>query len=201
MPERNSVRYPGDPRRLTLHDFLPDQQLRQVENLHDFAGMLVFDKWTCNTNGRQTLFLTDMSSTGGTAVDVAGTSSGASAPSGAVGPYRTLMIDQGFCFNAGEWKFPDAPLGGLYARNRVYESITGMQSFGPWLERLEQRITERVLDDISRDIPSEWYEDDYDSLLRLMEQIFRRRTRVPELLLEAKKIEPSTVSELGVNHG
>ena len=194
-------RYPGDPRRLTLHDFLPDQQLRQVENLHDFAGMLVFDKWTCNTNGRQTLFLTDMSSTGGTAVDVAGTSSGASAPSGAVGPYRTLMIDQGFCFNAGEWKFPDAPLRGLYARNRVYESITGMQSFGPWLERLEQRITERVLDDISRDIPSEWYEDDYDSLLRLMEQIFRRRTRVPELLLEAKKIEPSTVSELGVNHG
>src|ERR1700675_3919769 len=25
-------RYPGDPRRLTLHDFLPDQQLPQVEN-------------------------------------------------------------------------------------------------------------------------------------------------------------------------
>jgi hypothetical protein len=37
-------RYPGDPRRLTLHDFLPDQQLLQVENLHDFAGMLVFGR-------------------------------------------------------------------------------------------------------------------------------------------------------------
>src|SRR5712664_2139604 len=49
-------RYPGDPRQLTLHDFLPDEQLREVENLHDFAGMLVFDKWTCNTNGRQTVF-------------------------------------------------------------------------------------------------------------------------------------------------
>src|SRR5690348_4628218 len=49
-------RYPGDPRRLTLHDFLPDEQLRAVDNLHDFAGMLVFDKWTCNTNGRQTIF-------------------------------------------------------------------------------------------------------------------------------------------------
>jgi hypothetical protein len=184
-------RYPGDPRRLTLHDFLPDQQLRQVENLHDFAGMLVFDKWTCNTNGRQTLFLADLGSTvgtGGTAVGVAGTDpltgSEASTPGGA---YRTMMIDQGFCFSAGEWKFPDAPLRGLYARNRVYEGITGMQSFGPWLERLEERITERVLDDVSRDIPSEWYEDDYDSLLRLLEQIFRRRTRVPELLLEAKK--------------
>src|SRR5580693_9511471 len=49
-------RYPGDPRRLALHDFLPDEQLRQVENLYQFAGMLVFDKWTCNTDGRQTLF-------------------------------------------------------------------------------------------------------------------------------------------------
>src|SRR5712664_1582505 len=49
-------RYPGDPRRLTLFDFLPDEQLRALENLYQFAGMLVFDKWTCNTNGRQTLF-------------------------------------------------------------------------------------------------------------------------------------------------
>src|SRR5262249_51127657 len=49
-------RFPGDPRHLTLHDFLPDEKLRAVANLHEFAGMLVFDKWTCNTNGRQTLF-------------------------------------------------------------------------------------------------------------------------------------------------
>jgi len=184
-------RYPGDPRILTLHDFLPDQQLLQVENLHDFAGMLVFDKWTCNTNGRQTLFLADLSSTARTTVSVAAsdpvTRSGASPAGGARGAYRTLMIDQGFCFSAGDWKFPDAPLRGLYPRNRVYQGITSMQSFGPWLERLEERITERVLDDVSRDIPSEWYEDDYNSLVRLLEEIFRRRTRVPELLLEAKK--------------
>jgi hypothetical protein len=50
-------RYPGDPRKLTLHDFLPDEKLREVANLHDFAGMLVFDNWTCKTSGRQTLFL------------------------------------------------------------------------------------------------------------------------------------------------
>jgi len=54
-------RYPGDPRRLVLHDFLPDEKLREVANLHDFAGMLVFDKWTCNTNGRQTLFFEEKS--------------------------------------------------------------------------------------------------------------------------------------------
>jgi hypothetical protein len=51
-------RYPGDPKRVALHDFLPDQQLREVANLHDFAGMLVFDKWTCHTNGRRPCFYT-----------------------------------------------------------------------------------------------------------------------------------------------
>jgi hypothetical protein len=30
-------RYPGDPRRATLHDFLPDEQLREVQNLHEFT--------------------------------------------------------------------------------------------------------------------------------------------------------------------
>jgi len=37
-----------------------------------------------------------------------------------------------------------------------------------------------------RDIPPEWYEDDYDAVMRLLEQLYRRRTRVPELLLAAK---------------
>jgi hypothetical protein len=32
----HGLRYPGD------RDFLPEEELRQVVNLHDFAGMLVF---------------------------------------------------------------------------------------------------------------------------------------------------------------
>jgi hypothetical protein len=177
-------RYPGDPRRLALHDFLPDEQLREVENLHDFAGMLVFDKWTCNTNGRQTVFFNEMRETS----DRSAAASGPAVSGNEELPahYRTLMIDQGFCFNAGEWNFPDAPLRGLYARNRVYAGVTGMESFGPWLERIEKRMTEGVLDEISREIPPAWYEDDFDALLRLIEQILRRRARVPELLLSAK---------------
>jgi hypothetical protein len=162
-------RFPGDPRCVALHDFLPDEQLCAVENLHDFAGMLVFDKWTCNTNGRQTLFLRGANG------------------DGAEGHYRTVMIDQGFCFNAGEWNFPDAPLRGLYARNRVYQSVTGEESFGPWMDRLEKRITERVLDELIREIPPEWYEDEIDSVQRLGEQLYRRRSRVPELVLSAKR--------------
>ena len=178
---QSGSRHPGDSRRLVLHDFLPDEKLREVANLHDFAGMLVFDKWTCNTNGRQTLFFEERASAStSTPVD-------ATHPPGSVMlPYRTLMIDQGFCFNAGEWNFPDAPLRGLYARNRVYEGVTGMESFGPWLERLEHRITERVLADLAGEIPPEWYADDYDAVLRLLEQLQHRSTRVPELLLSAK---------------
>ncbi len=114
-------RYPGDPLKLTLHDFLPDEKLREVENLHDFAGMLVFDKWTCNTNGRQTLFFEENKrGTAGSPRNLPVPSPGSG--QAAIFPYKTVMIDQGFCFNAGNWDFPDAPLRGLYARNRVYDS-------------------------------------------------------------------------------
>jgi hypothetical protein len=42
--------FPGHPARMAVHDFLPDEQLGTVRNLADFLGVLVFDKWTCNTN-------------------------------------------------------------------------------------------------------------------------------------------------------
>jgi hypothetical protein len=96
------------------------------------------------------------------------------------------MIDQGFCFNGGEWNYPDAPLRGLYTRNRVYEGITGMESFGPWVARI-QNISERVLEEYAREVPPEWYEDDQDALHGVLERLYSRRSRVPELLLAAKK--------------
>jgi len=179
-------RYPGDPRRVALHDFLPDEKLREVVNLHEFAGMLAFDKWTCNTNGRQTLFFEEREDKERAHPDGG---SGVTAGSGEAGGtfYRTVMIDQGFCFNAGEWTFPDAPLRGLYARNRVYEGVTGMESFAPWLERIEKQISERVFDELAEEIPPDWYADDYDALMRMLEQLYRRRTRVAELLISAKR--------------
>jgi hypothetical protein len=48
-------------------------------------------------------------------------------------------------------------------------------------------MNERVLDGMIREIPPEWYEDDYDAVLRLVEQLLARRARVPELLLQAKR--------------
>lgn len=158
-------RYPGDPRDLAVNDFLPEEQLGQVENLDDFVGILVFDKWTCNTNGRQAIFYREAGMT----------------------PFRALMIDQGFCFNNGSWDFPDAPLRGLYARHRVYGSVRGMDSFEPWLERLEKRINERVMDEIAAEIPPEWYDCDHDLMFSLLERLLARRKRVADWILEAKE--------------
>jgi hypothetical protein len=188
--------FPGNPRSLTLFDFLPDEQLREVQNIHDFAGMLVFDKWTCNTNGRQTLFFRESGEShagdspgGGAGSPGSGypRSPGYQADAGEGGAaYKTVMIDQGFCFNAGEWNYPDAPLRGLYTRNRVYQGVTGMESFGPWVVRV-QNMSDRVLESLAGEVPPEWYEDDHDALLSLLEQLYRRRSRLPDLLLEAKR--------------
>lgn len=158
-------RYPGSPAELVVYDFLPDEQLREVVNLADFCGMLVFDKWTCNTNGRQAIFFR-----------AAGESR-----------YQARMIDQGFCFNAGEWNFPDAPLRGLYARHRVYEPVRGVESFEPWRARIETKMTENVLEEVSSEIPPEWYDFDPDALEKMLEQLLRRRKLVRELIVSAWK--------------
>jgi hypothetical protein len=158
-------RYPGLPAETVVNDFLPDEQLREVTNLPDFCGMLVFDKWTCNTNGRQAIFLRAQGEP----------------------RYRALMIDQGFCFNAGEWNFPDAPLRGLYMRHRVYENVRGIEAFEDWLARIESKMTERAVDEIASWIPPEWYSFESDALERMLEQLWRRRKTVRELVVSAWK--------------
>jgi hypothetical protein len=156
-------RYPGSPAEIVVSDFLPDEQLREVVNLVDFCGMLVFDKWTCNTNGRQAIFFRTKGES----------------------RYQAQMIDQGFCFNAGEWNFPDAPLRGLYARHRVYEWARGIESFEPWLARIEEKMTEEVFDEIYKEIPAEWYGFETDALEKMLEHLLRRRKLVRELVVSA----------------
>jgi hypothetical protein len=157
-------RYPASPAETVAYDFLPDEQLREVANLGDFCGMLAFDKWTCNTDGRQAIFFRRKGEA----------------------RYSAQMIDQGFCFNAGEWNFPDAPLRGLYARHRVYESVRGIEAFEPWIGRIE-RLDEGALEEAAGQIPADWYGDDPDALERLLDQLLRRRKIIRELIVSAQK--------------
>ena len=140
-------------------DYLPEPQLGEVRNLHEFAGMLAVDKWTGNCNGRQAVFERRPRER----------------------KYRATFIDQGYCFNAGEWTFPDSPLRGVYARNVVYAGVTGWKSFEPWLSRIEG-FEESALWKIGEIVPPEWYGGDPGDLERLLEQVLRRRGRVRELI-------------------
>jgi hypothetical protein len=156
-------RYPGSPAETVVYDFLPEEQLREVMNLADFRGMLVFDKWTCNTNGRQAIFFR---------------ARGESA-------YQARMIDQGFCFNAGEWNFPDAPLRALYSHGCVYQLVRGIDAFEPWLTLLESTMTKALLEDVAGQIPPEWYDFQAEPLDKLLEQLLRRKNLVRELIISA----------------
>ena len=194
--------FPGHPARMAVHDFLPDEQLAAVGNLSDFLGVLVFDKWTCNTNGRQAIFFRDPGddSVAADSAAPAPAAPGYTAPGYTTLSYTAMMIDFGFCFNAGEWDFPDAPLRGLYARHRVYEGVDGMESFEPWLARLEKQITARVLGEEAAQIPPEWYAGDWGALERLIERLDRRRERVRELILSARNSGREPFSNWKVKH-
>ena len=140
-------------------DYLPEQQLEEVRNLHEFAGMLCIDKWCGNCNGRPAVFERKARER----------------------KYRATFIDQGFCFNATEWTFPDAPLRGVYARNTVYRAVTGWKSLEPWLTRVEELAMDRLWA-VAEDVPPEWYGGDPFALESLMEQMVRRQGRVRELI-------------------
>ena len=143
----------------SVADYLPEEQLLEVPNLKEFAGALALDKWTCNANGRQAIFHRK----------------------GRERRYRATFIDQGFCFNAGEWRFVDAPLRGVYARNAVYREATGWENFEPWLSRIETLAAEKVWN-IAETIPPEWYGNDVALLEQLVEKLMERRGRVRDLI-------------------
>jgi len=68
-----------------IWDFLPRSLLGRVRNITEAAGILAFDKWTGNADGRQAVFHKGQHQR----------------------TYTATWIDFGYCFNAGEWTFPE----------------------------------------------------------------------------------------------
>jgi hypothetical protein len=145
-------------------DYLDEEILLEVRNLDEFAGMLALDKWTCNTNGRQAVF----------------------SKKSREKRYRTTFIDQGYCFNAGEWRWADSPLRGIFTRNCVYREVIGWESFEPWLGRIESMAAEKIWS-IAETVPPEWYGGELPALELLMEQLIERQDRVRELIGEFRE--------------
>jgi len=134
--------------------------LSNIENHRDFMGMLVFDKWTGNTDGRQVVFVKRRNK------------------------FRAFMIDNGFCFNAGDWNFPDSPIRGLFANREVYSETNSISQFEPWLNLIEEDFNASALREFATQIPTEWIDIDRPLFEFLLWRLDRRRARVRELVLE-----------------
>lgn len=152
-------RFAGDLMPGQVLDYLPDSQLDEIRNLDEFAGILAFDKWTGNANGRQVVYARKQREH----------------------RYKALFIDFGYCFYAGEWRFEDLPLRGVYFRNNVYRGVTGWDAFEPWLSRMEN-LDDSVAWAAANEVPPAWYGGDQHALEQLMAHLLARRSRIRELL-------------------
>jgi hypothetical protein len=154
------------------HDNLPPNLLRHcLKNPEAFFASLVFDIWTANTDSRQAVFVRDRPG----------------------GPYRATMIDQGFAFG-GDWKFTilrKTYFGCIYRPSVVYERVTGIETFEPWLETLENRIDISHIANAAADLPPEWYNDDHEALAILLQTLDLRRRTVRSLIENLARFAPT----------
>jgi hypothetical protein len=165
-------RFPGDPMRTVVYDFLPDTLLEQVENLRDFLGILAFDKWMGNADSRQAIFFRAR----------------VHDPLAENPPrlgFVAQMVDNGYVFEGPHWRWGDLPIQGLYFRPLVYRTVRGLAEFEPWLDRI-RNFPEEVVDQAVKRIPPAWLEGDEDELERLLERLMKRRERVPDLIEQCR---------------
>jgi hypothetical protein len=160
-------RYPGDPLKTAVYDFLPDLMLSKVANATDFPALLCFDQWIGNSDSRQAVFYR------ANVLD--------SASSTETRRFVALWIDHGYVFAGPEWALRDSGLLGLYHRPLVYSGVTGWAAFEPWIERL-RNLPDSVLDAAMRDLPMAWIETDREELESLLDRLIRRKDRVPALI-------------------
>lgn len=164
-------RFPGNPSRNVVYDFLPDTLLGQIENAADFLGVLAFDKWMGNADSRQAVFFRARLKQW--------------LPSSGSHPLKlglvAHMMDNGYVFEGPNWRFSDSPLQGLYFRPTVYRCVRGLADFQPWLDRIVH-FPEEVVDQAVKQIPPAWLEGDEAEFSKLLERLLARSKRAPDLI-------------------
>jgi hypothetical protein len=187
-------RFPGDPARTVVYDFVPDALLNQVENVNEFAGMLAFDKWAANADSRQAIFFRARIEN--------------SKPE-RLG-FVAQMVDNGYIFDGPHWRLADSPVQGLYFRPSVYARVRGWADFEPWLDRI-RHFPDEIVDQAVKQIPPAWLDSktlndktpdsktldgetlegktlagEGEELERLLDRLLIRRKRIPDLILECR---------------
>ena len=174
-------RYPVDPARQAVYDYVPLSLLQMVVNREAFLGMVAFDKWVSNADGRQAVFV--RARAGEWLSPEALETDPENGPRSLV--YVVNMIDHGFAFNAHHWDFSDNPEQGLYTRREVYDGVRGYDDFEPWLSRI-LNMPPSVLDDAYKYTPPDWYEGQWDEFESLLERLYARRAQTPDLIRRSK---------------
>lgn len=169
-------RYPGDPTKIMVYDFVPDLLLDKVVNREEFLAALVFDKWISNADARQAIFFRARLQQW--------------SPLAADRPQKlgfvAHMMDNGYVFDGPHWTFTDSPLQGLYFRPSIYRNITSWEEFQPWLDRVVN-FPEEIVDQALKQIPPEWLEGDEEALEMLLLKLMARRKRVPDLIRDSRR--------------
>jgi len=169
-------RYPGDPGKIMVYDFVPDLLLDKVVNREEFLAALVFDKWISNADARQAIFFRARLQQW--------------SPSAADRPQKlgfvAHMMDNGYVFDGPHWTLSDSPLQGLYFRPTVYRSVTSFDEFQPWLDRVVH-FPEEIVDQAQKQIPPEWLDGDEPALETLLLKLMSRRKRVPDLIRDSQR--------------
>ncbi len=177
-------RYPGDPGKVMVYDFLPDTLLDKVANAGEFLGVLAFDKWMSNADARQSIFfrarLRQWPAPGSETAPRAGFVE--LAPRAG---FVSQMMDHGYVFDGPHWKFSDSPLQGLYFRPNVYQRVRGWEDFQPWLDRVVY-FPDEVVDAAQKQIPPDWVAEDASALQSILEKLMSRRRRVPDLIRDSR---------------
>ncbi|HEY1757293.1 MAG TPA: HipA family kinase [Bryobacteraceae bacterium] len=162
-------RFPGEPERMVVYDFLPDALLDKVENAGEFVGVLAFDKWASNADSRQAIFFRAR------VRDQQEERLG----------FIAQMVDNGYVFDGPHWRLEDSPIQGLYFRPLVYSGVRGLADFEPWLERI-RHFPEEVVDQAVKQLPPAWLDGEEADLERLLDRLLSRRKRVADLIQDCR---------------
>lgn len=169
-------RFPGDPARTVVYDFLPDTILDKIENLTDFFGALAFDKWMGNADSRQAVFFRARLKEWIPGSEAHGLKMG----------FVAQMIDNGYVFDGPHWAFTESAVQGLYFRPSVYRNVRDLADFEPWLTRIVN-FPEEIVDQAVKAIPPAWLAGDEEALEVLLARLLKRRARVPELIEDSRR--------------
>lgn len=139
-----------------MFDRIPDRLLTRVDNLQDFANVLLFDAWANQRDSRQALFVRRK-----------------------CGQHLTAyMIDNGLCFGGSNWVFEAFDPIYIYSQPKVYDSVLGHDAFDSIISKFTRRISLQSLREDASNIPPEWFGNDVAALHMLLGTLDSRTSKL-----------------------